>query len=85
MAFPIVQATNGTNSLISDTSFTVQLPAGIIANDLLIGLLSGGNPRTINTPSGWTELFDTSGTEAQLKVVYKVAAGSEGATVTVTT
>ena len=58
----------------------VQLPPGIEAGELLIVLqtMSFGGITYVN-PSGWTRLLTTSGAAA-IQGWYKVASGSEGAT-----
>jgi len=87
VAFPTVAATNTSNSA-GTTTHAVSLPASISAGDLLIVLLylfSGSGVPGISTPSGWTSLgtVDDS-TDRRLSVFYKIASGSEGASVTVT-
>lgn len=85
MAFPTVAGNTGGVNPSSGTSFDVPLPSSISAGNLLIAFLSGGNPRTINVPTGWTSLFAVSGTESQLDGIYKIADGTEGGAVNVTT
>ena len=84
--FPQVAAVNGGNDAVGDTSHTVNLPAGIIADNLLIVLfVSDGNP-TITFPGGWTELFqDDNGGAVTFGAWYRIADGGEGGTITVTT
>lgn len=79
-AFPVVQATNVTNT---DTS--ANLPASIQSGDLLLLFIAdcvGSDPGAI---SGWTQFFHegTSGTAGLLTGYYRVANGSEGATLTI--
>jgi len=84
-AAPTVAATNSGNNNTAGTSHTCNLPASISAGDLLILSVSADNT-TISTPSGWTQLCtDINGTGARLSVFYKVAGGSEGGTVSVST
>jgi len=86
--FPAVQATN-TSSEDSDlTSHTVNLPANIRMGDLLIVFFScDGNPTvTWPTADGWASIFhQTNGPANTLDIGYKIADGTEGATITVDT
>lgn len=90
MAFPTIAATNTSVNSPATTSHTVNLPASISANDLLIVVFGVANMPTITTPSGWTLLRNVverpgiSETH-QFSIFYKVASGSEGATLTITT
>lgn len=83
---PIIEGLAGGNSTSDATSHTVNLPSSIAAGEMLfIFIAFDGNP-TITWPEGWTELHTgTSGTAVRLGVAYKVATGSEGASVTVRT
>lgn len=82
MAFAYVAATN-THSDTSGTSHTVNLPASIAAGDLLIILwVSGGSAPS--TPSGWT-LLRSDTINVFGRIFYKIASGSEGASVAITT
>lgn len=87
-AYPVVEATNqgGTSSFTASSSFNVPLPASIQAGDLLLIFVSvANNPvGTLTTPSGWTQRFNTTGTNHRFACYYKVATGSEGSTVAVT-
>lgn len=87
MTFPTVQATNTSTDASGDASVVVSLPASISAGDLLIIFVYTvvlGN-HDLTTPSGWTQLFKVGGGTADVVAAYyKVASGSEGATVTVT-
>ncbi len=86
MAFPTVAATNGGYDG-TGTSHTVNLPSGIVAGDLLIVFFDSYTNLTVTFPSGWTKLFDgNSGTYGQTLVCYyRVADGTEGSTIAVTT
>ena len=86
MAFPTVQNTNTSTSAAS-TSHTVNLPASISSGDLLIVFFGTREKPTITTPSGWTLLKNKSNAAEnhQFSIFYKVASGSEGSTVTITT
>lgn len=79
--FPtIVGALASFDSTLS-TSHTLSFPGGTtVAGELLIALLVSGNNAT---PSGWTLLV--TGPLNVSCVVYKIASGSEGSTLTFTT
>lgn len=86
MAFPAIQGTPAETSFTAvGTSFAVGLPAGIQAGETLVVLLAGGgtNALQFNTLAGWTELVDEN-VAFGLHVWYRIADGSEGATVTFT-
>jgi hypothetical protein len=86
MAFPQVQTSNYGYNDSAGTSHTVNLPASISAGDLLI-IFFGFYTGTVSVPSGWSQLgsTDANGTNILLATFYKVASGSEGSTVNVTT
>lgn len=82
--FPVIQSstkskTNGASS------HSVSLPASIVAGELLVMFFTCDSGSTITTPSGWTVQKDISNAQRRLATYTKVATGSEGATVTVTT
>lgn len=92
MAFPIVQSSSHGSSGSSTTSHSVTLPSGITTGDLLLILIandkySGSNP----SASGWTyEGGQEVGSPPtrnypRMGVLSRVADGSEGSSVTVTT
>jgi hypothetical protein len=84
--FPIVAGVNGGKNETDSTSHTVNLPSGISVGDLLIVFfVSDGNP-TITFPSGWTQLFNVNnGSEVRFGAWYRIADGTEGSTINVTT
>jgi hypothetical protein len=86
MAFPTVAAVNGGFETANDTNHIVNLPSGIAAGDLLLVFFSAdGNP-TITLPGGWNQLFQTvCGSAVKHGAWYRVADGTEGASITVTT
>lgn len=90
MAFPSFAgslATTDSGAVIS-TPFTVNLPAGITAGELLLMLISDSVLDDSMGPaaSGWTLLghANTSGNNGHGTLFYRIADGSEGSTVTVT-
>jgi len=90
MAFPTLAATNNSVNSSVTTSHTVSLPASISAGDLLIFIFGLVDAGAITTPSGWTlirNVIERPGVSETIEfsTFYKVASGSEGASVTVTT
>jgi hypothetical protein len=91
VTFPVVAATNTSSTGTAGTTHTVSLPASIAAGDLLLIFLHGRDSGGVNTPgfsapSGWSTRYNTDnlGNAAGAAVFYKVASGSEGASVNVT-
>lgn len=67
-----------------DTSVTVTIPAGSVADDLLIATVTrdarNNNSGTWSTPPGWSQLHegvDTSGRDRRTALYYKIHSGSE--------
>jgi hypothetical protein len=86
--FPAVQDTNTSGESSDVTNHTVNLPANISAGDLLIVFFSRDNSGSVNWPTGdgWASIFhQENGTANALDIGYKIADGTEGATITVTT
>ena len=83
--FPTVDAVNGGNDLVNQLNHTVNLPAGIIVDDLLLIVFSSDGNEAIGWPGGWVELFEERQAACTLAVGYRIADGSEGATIVVTT
>ncbi len=86
-AFPTVAATASSFNNTNTTTQTVSLPSGIASGHLLIVLVSCvSNAQTITWPAGWTELFsqDVSTTQT-VEAAYRVADGTEGSTISVST
>lgn len=84
--FPEVRNT-ATSTNASGTSHTVSLPSGIQSGELLVAFVVDDAVGTHTWPGGWTELYDTdtdTGLQAS-SAAYRVADGSEGASITVTT
>ncbi len=88
MAFPAVAATN-TSFNGALTSHTLALPTGIASGDLLIAFFSAADAGSaITWPSGWTQLYSvlqSVNDVVRMSAAYRVAAGTEGASITVTT
>jgi hypothetical protein len=85
-ATPAVAAVNGGNDVVNSTSHTVNLPAGISTGDLLLVVFASDSNPTITFPANWYNLDTTSsGAATTMAIYYKIADGSDGATITVTT
>lgn len=82
MAFPTLAATNTSNQNTTGTAHPVSLPASISAGDLLTVEVTN-SASTINTPAGWNAISTLSA--SGLMLFWKVADGSEGATLNLTT
>jgi hypothetical protein len=88
--FPVVQANATTLDLTLNLTANVNLPAGIVAGDLLLlfACFTGGASTipTITTPAGWT-LLTANGLGAATRnfIAWKTATGAEGASVAITT
>ena len=72
----------------SSTSNTINKPTGVVDNDVMVLLITNNSnvSYTLNTPSGWTSLYNnqTIATQRKYSAFYKIAA-SEGASYTLTT
>jgi len=89
-SFPVVAASATTNDTVASTTANVNLPAGIVAGNLLLLYLTVTNPGSTNpvitVPSGWTQLQAAAfGSSSRGAVFWKFASGSEGATVSIVT
>lgn len=89
-AFPVIEATNISNvgGLGGTNPHAVALPASITAGELLLIFITiqWGGAITLTTPSGgWNPLYNVAGGGdlRRFAAYYKVASGSEGATVSV--
>jgi len=87
--FPQVAAVNGGNNNSNATSHTVNLPSGIASGDLLLVFFASDGSPTITFPNegtDWIQLFETArGTAVKFSACYRIANGTEGNTITVTT
>jgi CheY-like chemotaxis protein len=84
--FPAVQDTNTSGESSDVTSHTVNLPANISAGDLLIVFFSCDGNTTVTWPAadGWASIFHQTNLNT-LDIGYKIADGTEGANIIVTT
>ena len=94
-ALPFVQSRTTSAVTTNETSHTVNMPSGIQSGDLLLVVFTvddtGPGPGTALPvfPAGWTkfaEQHDTISPEAlTIAMAYRLADGTEGSTITVTT
>lgn len=82
---PVFVASASTQNTSSGTTLVINKPTGTAEGDLMIAMMcvSGNNP-TWTGDTGWTELADETTDNPSLRVAYKVAGESEGASYTFT-
>lgn len=83
MAFPQVQSVAATTAAYATSDVSLNMPAGIVAGDLLIAFVSYnvGSQRNYTTPTGWRLLDRLYGNTSYESYVYcRVAAGSDTCT-----
>lgn len=78
MAFPLIASSAASETTTNQTLHTVAMPAGIQADDLLLGIFcSDGNPGH-TWPAGWNKFAQFEyGTVTQISVAWRKATGSE--------
>ena len=82
---PVVRSRTTSSENAAVTSHTVSLPSDIEAGDLLIAAVTTDGT-IITFPAGWnTILSQAAASGSQMKIAYRDADGTEGATITVTT
>ncbi|PCJ20871.1 MAG: hypothetical protein COA96_15605 [SAR86 cluster bacterium] len=79
-SFPVIESFASSVTETASTSHTVNMPSGITSGDFLVMCYRGAIDN-INTPSGWSAFAHVGNT---MLLLYKVATGSEGATLAVT-
>ncbi len=86
MVYPGIEETD-TGSDAYGTNHTVNIPvAGVQANDYIVLFFSTDGGVTVGAPGGWTILAQASnGSANTFAIIYKLADGNEGTTITVTT
>ncbi len=86
-AFPVVAAVNGGTDPGDVVNHTVDLPAGIVAGNLILIFFAVDGDPAITFPAGdWTEVFQQTGNSlVRFGVWYRVADGTEGASIVVVT
>jgi hypothetical protein len=86
MAFPQIATASEGNSGGTASSLTVTLPTGIASGDLIVVEVSIDGTTAATWPSGWTQLYAANtGPVARIEVRYRVADGTEGSSISVTT
>lgn len=86
MAFPVDAARTGTNGSTAATNKVCNLPTGIVSGDRLVLILRSAGADTHSLPTGWNWLAQNNVADASddtTSVLYRVADGTEGGTVTV--
>lgn len=83
LGFPYVTGRSFGRSAAAATSHTINMPSGIVAGDLLLILFAvDGSPTCSISSGGWTKLGQASNSTIVTQAIfYKVAAGSDTATV----
>jgi hypothetical protein len=84
---PIVRSTASYGASSNIATHSIPLPASYSAGDLLLIFTSNIGGSTPGTPSGWTQLFLATATPSRsvtLACFYKIAAGGEGSSVSIT-
>lgn len=87
MASPVIEGTADSNSSTSSTSFTVNLPTGIVSGEgILVAVTRDGGAGTVSFPAGYTELYDLIDDDsfATGAAAWKQSTGGEPASITVT-
>lgn len=81
--FPVVAGTNTSINPYTNQVHTIDLPSGIQIDDLLLIFWTDGSQNTTapNMPAEWTELYSSTTGNTARYVWYKVADGTEGASV----
>lgn len=92
MAFPTVASITASSRNTNATTHTVTLPGTIVAGEKLVALFACDNQAraltTITWPAGWDERAERilpAGTETGFAVADRIADGTEGTSITVTT
>lgn len=87
MTSPAVAATNTTLGTAATASAAVNLPASIVAGNMLIVLhRSADGTASHGYPAGWNVLFNdnSDASDDRISCAWRIADGTEGATITVT-
>ena len=87
MAYPVIAATAASATPDDATSHVCTLPSGIASGDLLLAVVVVDGDAAMTWPAGWTALTNgagASGTAVRSEARYRLATGSEGASITIT-
>lgn len=74
-------------SASSVSTIAINVPAGVVSGDILVAAVYGDASSSINALTGWTRLTPLtglSGIGSSMTVLYKVADGTEGSSITFT-
>lgn len=86
MAFPVEAAATGAGETVSTSSHTLNLPSGIAAGNLLVAVFHVNVDVAASFPADWSFIVNKTDTGAQRVFIYaKIADGTEGSSITVTT
>lgn len=86
MAFPVEASATGAGENAGTTTHVCNLPSSIASGNLLVLVFHVVGNTTITTPTGWTSVLNTADTTTQRTAIfYRIADGTEGSTVSVTT
>lgn len=87
-AFPSIATVSSYGATVNASSHVVPMPSGIVAGNLLVSICGNSNGVSTTMPSGWSANVGVSGSGGNLNVLrvnYKIATGTEGANMTITT
>ncbi len=80
MPFPLLVAAATSNMTASTTNHNVKLPPFRTWDVVVIYAAMGGNVSVSTEPTGWTQLYNTSGGSITIYATYRVIDGTEGYT-----
>jgi hypothetical protein len=86
MACPIIAAAAAATTPADSASHVCALPSGIAAGNLLLAVVVCRGSAAMTWPAGWTAITNgagASGTAVRSEARYRIADGSEGASITV--
>jgi len=87
MAYPVIAAGAASATPADATSHVCTLPSGIAVGHLLLAVVVCDGDAAMTWPAGWTALTNgagASGTAVRTEARYRIADGSEGASITIT-
>jgi hypothetical protein len=87
MAHPVIAAAAASATPADATSHVCALPTGITVGDLLLAVVVCRGSAVMTWPAGWTAITNgagASGTAVRSEARYRIADGSEGASITIT-
>ena len=82
---PTVASSTSSNVADNVTDHTVALPSGISSGDLLLAFFCVDAGETPSWPGDWTVIAHDANGSSTSDIAYKIASGSEGSSITVTT